>query len=297
LTNTSNEERPVRLVLGPTTGEARLAQNATLAVELERKYVAGNDPMKTAAPVIARLYVPDGGVTWQDASGLAAIDKASEWTIVDGAPTAVMSSTAPPAWIDAEAGTLSSEQRYAAPVIEGGLAANRPADMQLLELYQGNARREVKSLVARSGMHVGLYVPFIEALRDSQQRMPNWNAHIQSLRAAMALSPESAAKIRKTLVEQRGEAAAADLYEMLCGYNADQIGHTPEQVKSGAIARLIGWLDQDSLDYRVLAVHDLAEITGKQLLPNPAANLSERKLAIKKWRARLDSGELAPPAE
>jgi hypothetical protein len=295
LINTLNEERSVRLVLGPTSGEARLAQNATLAIELERKYVPGNDPQKTAAPVIARLYVPDGGVTWQDSTGTTAIETASQWEIADGVSTAVVASASPPAWIDHDTVPQSSEQRYAVPVIETGLASNRPADVQLLELFQGNGRREVKSLVARSGMHVGLYVPFIEALRDSAQR-PNWDTHIQALRAAMAMNPESAQNIRKALVEQRGEAAAADLYEMLCGYNADQVGHTPEQIKTGAIARLIGWLDQDSLDYRVLAKYDLWEITGKQLMPNPAGSVAERKLNIKKWRARLDDGELGPVA-
>jgi hypothetical protein len=110
----------------------------------------------------------------------------------------------------------------------------------------------------------------------------------------MALSPESAEKIWQALVEQRGPGAAADLYEMLCGYNPDQIGHTPEQVKAGAISRLIDWLDKDSLDYRVLAVHDLWEITGKQLMPNPAGSITERAQQIKRWRSRLDSGQLTP---
>ena len=61
---------------------------------------------------------------------------------------------------------------------------------------------------------------------------------------------------------------------MLCGYNAEQIGQTPEQMKTGPLAKLINWLEDDSLDYRVLAVQDLAEITGKQLMPNPAAKLA-----------------------
>ena len=290
LINTSTDERSVQLVLGPTSAEARLAHNATLAVEVERKYVPGNDPRKSPAPLVARMYVPDGGVVWQDAGGSTTIDKASEWTIADGVPTAMVASAAPPSWLDQEVGAQSSEQRFAAPVIDTGLVANRPIDVQLLELFQGNGRREVKSLVARSGMHVGLFVPFIEALRDSAQR-PNWDAQIQSLRAAMAQSPESAERIRRTLVEQRGEAAAADLYEMLCGYNADQVGRTPEQVKAGAIARLIDWLDQDSLDYRVLAKYDLWEITGKQLMPNPAGSTSERKLNVRKWRSRLEAGD------
>jgi len=296
LMNTSNEERTVRVVLGTTPGDVKLAQNATLAVEVERKYVPGNDPRKAPAPLVARLYVPDGGVTWQDANGATTVDKASEWTIADGVPTVVVANKTPPAWIDQEAAAQSSEQRFAAPVIDTSLVSNRPVDVQLLELFQGNARREVKSLVARSGMHVGLYVPFIEALRDSAQR-PNWNTQIEALRSAMALSPESANKIWQTLVEQRGPAAAADLYEMLCGYSAEQIGRTPEQVKAGAVSRLIDWLDKDSLDYRVLAVHDLWEITGKQLMPNPAGSITERAQQIKRWRSRLESGQLMPSAE
>jgi hypothetical protein len=120
--------------------------------------------------------------------------------------------------------------------------------------------------------------------------------HIDALRAAMALSPESANKVWQTLVDQRGRPAAADLFEMLCGYNADAIGHTPEQMKTGAIAQLIDRLEDNSLDYRVLAVQDLAEITGKRLMANPAANQAERTLAIRKWRARLDAGDLKPVA-
>ena len=41
---------------------------------------------------------------------------------------------------------------------------------------------------------------------------------------------------------------------------------------------------------------DLAEITGKRLMANPAANQAERTLAIRKWRARLDAGDLKPVA-
>ena len=44
----------------------------------------------------------------------------------------------------------------------------------------------------------------------------------------------------------------------------------------------------------MLAVHDLWEITGKQLMPNPAANLKERTQNVRRWRARLEAGELVP---
>ncbi len=293
LVNPSNTEKQIRLKLGATTGVARLNRNATLAVEVERKHVPGQDPRQSPAPVETRLFAPDGGITWHDAAGDKVIEKPSRWTLAEGGATEVAEDASPPEWIDHEPIVQLSEQRYGAPVIESTLVSNAPADTQLLELYQGSSRKEVKSLVARSSIHVGLFQPFIDALRDSEQKA-NWKTHIDTLRVAMALSPESAGKVFQALVDQRGKPAAADLYEMLCGYNAEQIGQTAEQMKSGSLVKLINWLEDDSLDYRVLAVQDLWEITGKRLMPNPAANLAERTQNVRRWRARLEAGELKP---
>ena len=96
--------------------------------------------------------------------------------------------------------------------------------------------------------------------------------------------------------EQHGEPAAHDLYEMLCGYSPEQIGHSPEQISAGAIPKLIDWLEKEDLDYRVLAVQDLGEITGKHLMPHPEANSSERAKGIRIWRERLKAGEIGPVA-
>jgi hypothetical protein len=297
LLNTSMAESTVRLKLGPTVGDARLARNATLAVEVDRQYVPGSDPREAPSPVAVRLFAPEGGVRWQDAGGEKTADASSRWTIEGGAMSEMAADASPPEWIDHEPGGTTSEQRFGAPVVESTLVSNRPVDIQLLELFQASpARREVKSLVTRASIHVGLFEPFVEALRDSEQRA-NWTSHIEALRAAMALSPESAENVQRALVAQRGERAAADLYEMLCGYNAEQIGRTPEQLKTGAIARLIDWLEEDSLDYRVLAVHNLAEITGKRLMSNPAAATAERAQNVRTWRLRLQKGDLQPLVE
>jgi hypothetical protein len=296
LINPTKSENPVRVRIGPTEATARLGHNATLAIEVERKYVVGQDPQKVPAPVEARAFAPEGGVVWQDAGGELQIDKASRWNIGPNGASDVAADTAPPEWIDQEPIVQLSEQRYGAPVIESTLVSNRPADVQLLELFHGKDRREVKSLVARSSIHVGLFEPFIDALRDSDQKA-NWKTQIETLRAAMALGPDSAASVKRALVEQRGKQAADDLYAMLCGYNADQVGRTAEQMKAGAVPQLIDWLEQDSLDYRVLASHDLWEITGKRLMPNPAASVAERNQNIRRWRTRLEEGELVPPTQ
>jgi hypothetical protein len=293
LVNTAADESPLRLQVGSAVGEARLARNATLGVEVERQHVPGNDPRKTPAPIIVRMFAPDGGVQWQDAAGEKSVDTAGQWTIIDGVTSDVVADASPPDWIDHEPVGQLSEQRYAAPKVETTLVANRPADIQLLELFQTIEQREDKSLVAKCSIHVGVFQPFIEALRDSDQKS-NWRAHVETLRSAMALSPESAEAVKTALDEQRGRPASDDLYEMLCGYSAEQVGQTADQMKTGAVPRLIDWLENDSLDYRVLAVHDLFEITGKRLMSDPSANQREREQSVRRWRARLEDGELMP---
>ncbi len=292
LANPTESEKHVRLRLGSKTGEAQLGRNAMLAIEVERKYVPGADPRKEPAPVECRLYAPDGGVVWKDDAGTKVIEKASRWTIGATGATEPVADTAPPDWIYNEPLVQASEQRYA-PKLESALVSDTPVDMQLLEIFQSSKQREAKSLVAKSSIHVGMFEPFIKALGDPDQKS-NWKTHIDALRAAMALNPESANKVWQTLVDQRGRPAAGDLFEMLCGYSADAIGTTPEQLKTGAIALLINRLEDNSLDYRVLAVQDLADITGKRLMANPAASPAERTVAIRKWRARLDVGDLKP---
>ena len=68
LINTSNEENQLRLVFGIQRGaEMRRAFNSTLAIEVERQYVPGRGSAKSLK--LPRLYVPNGGVEWQDTSG------------------------------------------------------------------------------------------------------------------------------------------------------------------------------------------------------------------------------------
>jgi hypothetical protein len=293
LINTSNAENQVRLVLGTSAGDIFLSRNSTVGISVERQYVPGNDPRQAAAPVVAKLFAPDGGVRWQDAHGTQAVERASQWVVEADSPAEIVADTSPPDWIDQEPVVQLSEQRYGVPMVESTITSDRPADIQLLELFQSNSRREVKSLAAKSSIHVGLFEPFVEALRDSDQKA-NWRTHIETLRSAMALSPESAKSVWQALVEQRDRGSAADLYEMLCGYSAEQVGRTPDEIRAGPVARLIDWLEKDSLDYRVLACHNLWEITGKRLMPDPTTNLNERNQNVRRWRARLEAGDLQP---
>ena len=292
LVNTSNDESGLKLTIGGQTADVRLSRNATLAVDVVPKYLPGQDPRESPSPIVAALYVRDGDVVWNDASGSRNIPAPGQLKIEGGAPSTVSADVTFPDWIDQEPVEQRSEQLFGAPKVEQTLDPSRPAEEQLLELYQSSNRREVKSLVARSSVYVGLFVPFVEALRDSDQKS-SWKMHIDTLRSAMSLGPESAEKIYQTLDDQRGKEAANDLYQMLCGYDAPQIG-TADEFRSGLASQLVDWMENDSLDYRVLAVQDMGDITGMRLMPNPAGAPTERARGIRLWRQRLKAGEIAP---
>jgi hypothetical protein len=294
LKNASAMEQRVRLTAGPYAADVRLAPNAPLGVQVEREYVPGADPRKTPAPVVTTIVAPAAGAVLFDRSGERIVGEPAQWTIAEGVASPPGPLNPPPEWLEREPIVRRTETE-AAPFIETALATDRPADDQLLELYQEHQRRrEVQSLATRCSIHVGMFIPFVEALRDSSQR-PTWRSHIDTLRSAMVLSRESADQVAKTLADQRGVRASADLYEMLCGYSQEQVGRTPEERRSatGPLARLIGWLESDNLDYRVLAVENLYDITGKRLLQNPV-NIGppERNQGIRDWKKRLADGEL-----
>ena len=69
-------------------------------------------------------------------------------------------------------------------------------------------------------------------------------------------------------------------------------GYSPVQLQQGALAELIDLLEHERLDVRVLAIENLVEATGKRLSYYPANSPSERQLAVRTWRERLNRGEL-----
>ena len=266
-----------------------LGNSARLAIEVRRRWVPGCDPEVTSAPIEAAAYAADGRVDWADENGVASIDVPARWNFAAGEPIETVSLDTAPLWLDGE---LSSRlEQKAAEQIREHLRPGMPATTGLLELT-GSRRKEVRALATQCGAYVGQFVPFVKALRDSDQRSV-WPEHISTLRNAIALSPSSAHQLRQVLVDQRGGDAATDLFEMFCGYRVEEIGRTPEEIKTGVLEKLIGWLENDNLDYRVLASHNLNQITGKNLLPNPAANPSDRMQGVRRWRQRLRQGDLA----
>jgi hypothetical protein len=289
LINSGEAGNALILVVNNVEQTIELGKDVRLAIEVRRRWVPGCDPEVTPAPIEATAYTADGGIDWADENGVTPIDVPAQWNFATGKPIETVSLDSAPFWFNEE--PSSRLERKAADQIREHLQLGMPARTGLLELA-GNRRKEVRALATQCGAYVGQFSPFVSTLHDSDQRSV-WPKYIGTLREAIALSPNSATRLRQELVDQRGGEAATDLFEMLRGYRAEDIGRTPEEIKVGILVKLIGWLESDNLDYRVLAAHNLNQITGKNLLLNPAANPSDRTQGVRRWRKRLREGELA----
>ncbi|MBA4104198.1 MAG: hypothetical protein C0485_00440 [Pirellula sp.] len=269
---------------------AQLGPSSSLAVEVRRVFVPGPATNRQPAPVEASWYLTSGSIEWNGEK----VEAPATWTTVDGADSAPVGIENLPEWVDRE--PITAPERSARDAVAEALVPGEPVNIKLLELSDRTARgrrTEDRALAARSGAYVGLYDALVNALNDTSQRA-SWRAQIDELRQAIARDPSAADGIAEAFALERGQDAAEDLMEMLFGFDAAAVGTTRDEVKNGALVRIIRWMDDDDLTYRVLASYNWDEITGKRLFGNyrPEQNDSQRERALRHHWDRLEKGEL-----
>ncbi|BBO36449.1 hypothetical protein [Lacipirellula parvula] len=270
---------------------AQLGPSSSLAIEVRRVFIPGPLANRAPAPAEASWYLTSGSIEWNGEK----IEAPATWTTVAGQDTAPVAIDNLPEWVDREA--IADSERRARDEVAKALVAGEPVNVHLLELSDPadrGRRTEVRALAARCGAYVGLYDALVNALNDTNQRA-SWRSQVDSLRQAIARDPSAAVGIGDAFALERGQEAAGDLMEMLSGFDADAVGKTREEVKNGVLNRIVRWMDDDDLTYRVLASYNWDEITGKRLFGNyrPEQTASQRKRALRHHIERLEKGELA----
>ena len=263
---------------------------ATVAVQLVRETVAGADPTQAVAPVQVDWYVTKGRIQWQVGDTSLAGEAPARWVWSDAAMHELEQDSPAPAWIDPQ--DLGGIDQRASSDLDNELSAKRPAPVVLQELVdrQRSGRKiEVKSLAARCAVYVGIFDSFVEALGDPDER-PAWRPlHIATLRDSLALGPEVATAIREAFIRTRGEKDGVELFRMLWGYS-------PEELDNGDREQLVSYLEHERLDYRLLALWNLIDITGY----GNASRLDDPKRMrglVGRWKQRLKEGEIIPKDE
>ena len=289
----------VKLVIG---GEERLIElggSAGLAVEVRPVFIPGSDFEREQSPIEVNWYLTSGSVEWPgQAGGTRTIEAPSTWQTLDGIDELPEQIEELPAWIDRE--QLTGTERRARDTLVEQLATGETVGLTLQELtdpkLRWGQRKEVRTLASSCMLHLGYFKPFVQSLNDVDQ-IRAWPAHIDSLRTALSFSPEVAARVRKAMEDMRGPEAAVDLMEMVQGYSREQIGRTPAEQQDGVLVKLLGWLDSDSLDYRVLAIYNLNQIAGVSPGVNladyqPSADIRQRERSLRRLWKRFEDNEL-----
>jgi hypothetical protein len=262
-------------------------EQATLAVEVQHVLPEGADPEEEAAPTAVDLYLTSGQVTWIDKKGRGEPLRGRAHRSLSNRRATGQASDELPVWI--EQNELNPMDRRASTAVENFLRGDKVVGPTLIELL---THRQIENtvLAAQCLTLIDEFEPIVPLLNDSRYR-GHWPPQVESLRAAIARGPKTAALVREAFETVRGKKLGDPLYRMLWGYSS-------EQMEEGAAVQLIDWLDapDEQLDYRVLSFWNLHHITGFGQQYRPELPQKQRRTSIQHWKQKLDAGLIIPKA-
>ncbi len=272
----------VKLALGPITGNVVFDDaDATVAAEVRPFHLPGSDPEKVEPGLAISLYGVSGDASWTPPRGEAVKLHAPAQLVLAAGPVPPTDRELPK-WIGAE--PIGPIDARAAKALSESLDGQRSVTQVLLEMA-GHRREENRSLAARSLALIDEFEPLVSLLSDKDVRSV-WPIQIDSLQAALARGPAVAAKVRSAFERKSGK-DGSDLYRMLWGYSK-------EDLANGAAAKLVEYLDHDTIDFRVLAFHNLHQIVGATFNYRPEQPAASRVQSVRRWREQLKEGLLGP---
>ena len=254
--------------------------NSQYALEVSNRMAPGSNPATDPVYRVARVVCMSGRIRIEQPEQPARIVEAGQaWMAIDERPARIATIEKYPEWVK---GQLRSIDRVAQKELVSQVQSNDPL-MDSLVTASSHRQTDVKSLASRCLASLDRHDESLEAI-GSRRQHPHWSQHFQQLRKAVQQGPESALAVKEALERTKGADAPA-LYRMLWGYS-------PEQLKAGAAAELVQSLESESIEMRVLAIENLAAITGKSLYYRADRPLAQRETAIVNWQRRLKAGEI-----
>lgn len=270
----------------PKQGSLTFGSSDTIvALEVRPMPVLGNDPLTTESPLVVDLYVAQGEISWQDPGSEKPIKLTGPVRLPLGIPPTPGSpeEKSLPNWIVSD--DRNDVEQLAAPVVEKE-SRDKVVSLALKELAD-DRRSEVRLLAMRGLMYLGEYDRLVTALRD-ENHARNWDALIDSLREACSLGAATAGRVKQAFESHRGAVKGSELYRMVVGYNAEQLGR-------GAAASLVKALDHEDLDFRVVSYNQLKRISPRTVSTyRPTDTAPKRRPNVLKWEQMLERGELTP---
>lgn len=293
LTTVGDPKSPLRFQAGNRQANITFADaGVRLAVEVRFERPPGANPETVPSRTVVDLIaMGNGSVIWAepgaapltvDAPGRHTLGLAEDQRQPDGVPSWVVSGLVNDPLTKTEQLGLDELERE----LRGETA--KKLDESLLEWEIVARRWEVRAMAYRWLINIGKFDTSIAVLRKSSNRENHiWTKVIKAFRTTIARDPKIAAQLHNAFKQARGEEAAS-LYRMLWDYSDTQLAD------GGEAARLVGYLEHEDLDYRVLSSWCLSDITGKgyNVFYHPNAPMELRESHVRVWKKRLERGQI-----
>ncbi len=269
-----------------------VAADGSCGLELQNQWSVGTDEMVQAGKIesqsTVRLIGVEGALkysfkhaTGAGGQGTIAVGQYVDWT--NGAATGMQELSEAPLWFRTSGRAID---QLAATDLQRALIGRLPGEIESeLSELTNHRRGETAALAARSRMMLGRYDGLFEPTGVFNRG--KLHSHWQSLLAQL---PQSLGRTehRVELVDAIQSASPNRLSAIL----SLLIPPSQEQLGAGADKILVEALSSPLMDERVLAIHQLTNITGKNLGYHPDKSQVD---AIQQWRKLLGKNEIRYP--
>ncbi len=214
--------------------------------------------------------------------GTIAVGQYLDWT--NGAATGLQELTEAPWWFRTSIGRPIDQ--LAAADLQRALVGRVPGEIESeLSELTNHRRAETAALAARTRMMLGRYDGLFEptGIFNREKLHSHWQSLLSQVPQSLG-RPEH----RIELVDAIRTVSPNRLSSIL----SLLIPPSQEQLAAGADKLLVEALSSPLMDERVLAIHQLTSITGKNLGYHPAKSQSD---AIQQWRKLLGKNEIRYP--
>jgi hypothetical protein len=254
-------------------------EQSRVAVEVKHYLAPGSDAKPDSAPRVVQVYSLSGKIGWEEVDRESMEINAGEvLTFIADDPAGLYEGGPFPQWLDGS--DLTDIDRQSSAELLRYLTPDRPLSLSLMERTEFR-RVEIRALASQSLCTLDIFDPSLEALNDESQHS-YWARQVDALRSAMARSPESAAKVERSVEKLSGEQSST-VHRLLQGYS-------PEQLASGGAEEVVAALEHDRMSIRVLAHENLRRITGKKRNFHPERAPKLEKSKVMNWQRDREAG-------
>lgn len=275
----NGEDKQVNLQVRAEQFQVKLMDAMSqFAVEVRQVRLPGADPQPKQALTVISIWPTGGSLEIQHGpQPPRPVAMGNVW-VFDGQADVRPTEKLPP-WIASS--QRRESDRLAQFRLANELGFERPLTLSLAELA-AEGPTDTRSLATRVLASLDRFDPLIESFADPKLSSA-WTVHYAALQDALARSQQTAALVQESAQKHWGTVFDA-MWQMVVGYDPDKLA------QRGA-SQMVSALEQEQLEFRVIAIESLRMITGSNFYYEPH-RLPRRRESVRRWQRELEGGRI-----